>query len=104
MLKQGGAVLIIVKPLVQPYFRCLDPLFLSRNCIITHAATRCNVWGKKNEMHCFEISVYNMIILKLFKAGISSIRIVGLVWENNVIIYGVWKGRDEMNVVAFKVL
>ena len=55
-------------------------------------------------MHCFEISVYNMIILKLFKAGISSIRIVGLVWENNVIIYGVWKGRDEMNVVAFKVL
>jgi len=54
-------------------------------------------------MHCFDISVYNVIILKLFNAGISSICIISLVWAKSVIIYGVWKEREEMIVDAFEV-
>jgi hypothetical protein len=45
-LEQGGAVLIIAKQSVQPYFRFIDPLFLSRNGTITHAATCYNVQTK----------------------------------------------------------
>lgn len=44
-----------------------------------------------------------MIILKLFNAGISSICIISLVWYKKVIIYGVWKERNETIVAAFEV-
>jgi hypothetical protein len=53
------------------------------------------MFGQK-EMHCFDISIYNMIILKLLNAGISPICIISLVWKKSVIIYGVWKKRGEM--------
>jgi len=63
-----------------------------------HAA----IFGQK-EVHFFDISVYNMIILKLFNAGVSSICIISLVWDKSLIIYDVWKERDEMVVAAFEV-
>jgi hypothetical protein len=58
----------------------------------------------KREIYGFVIPVYNMIILKLFKDGISSIGIISPVWDDSVISYGVWKEKDEIIVAAFKVL